>query len=303
MEQSPLIEIGLPLSLIIIMGGMGLGLTPNDFYRVVKRPRAMFVGTVAQIVLIPLAAVALGLGKLMGLTPAIAVGLVIIAACPGGTTSNIFTLLARGNVALSITLTVISSTITILTIPVFTNLALSLHSMEATEQTFQLPVLRTVFTLLVVTVLPVLGGMVVRRLSLSTAQKAEPYVGRFGLVVLILIIAGIIHATRDEIVALVAQAGPAATALCIVGIGIGFATSRLLGVTRRDGLTIAIEVGTKNATIGLMVTLTLLKSAEMAIPSAVYGLVMYVFGGLLVVLGRRWSVAESPERVVDSIDR
>jgi BASS family bile acid:Na+ symporter len=287
MEQSPLIEIGLPVSLMIIMGGMGLGLTPDDFHRVVTRPRAMFVGTVAQIVLIPL--LALGIAEVMSLTPAIAVGLVIIAACPGGTTSNIFTLLARGNVALSITLTVIASMITILTIPIFTNLALGLHGAGAGEQTVKLPVVRTVFTLLVVTVLPVLVGMFIRHRSLSFAEKAEPHVGKFGLVVLILIIAGIVYGTRNEIIALVAQAGPAATALSIVGIGIGFASSKLLGVTREDGLTIAIEVGIKNATIGLMVTLTLLKSAEMAIPSAVYGIVMYIFGGLLVVQGRQWS--------------
>jgi BASS family bile acid:Na+ symporter len=291
MEQSPFIEVGLPVALMIIMVGMGLGLTVRDFHQVAARPKAMVVGTIAQVTLIPL--LAFGLAEIMGLSPVIAVGLVIIAACPGGTTSNVFTLLARGNVALSITLTVLASLITIVTIPLCTNFALALYSTGAEEQTVQLPVLRTVITLSVVVILPVLIGMFVRRRSLSFAERAEKYVGKFGLVVLVLLIAVIVYGTRHEIISLVAQAGPAVTALNIVGIAIGFASSKLLGVSREDGLTIAIEVGIKNGTIGLMVTLTLLKSAEMAIPSAVYGVQMFVFGGLLVVFGRR----QSPEAV------
>ena len=289
MEQSPLIEIGLPVSLMIIMAGMGLGLTPRDFRQVVTQPRAMFVGTVAQIVFIPL--LAFGLAKLMGLSPAIAVGLVIIASCPGGTTSNIFTLLALGNVALSITLTVLASMLTIVTIPLFANLALDMYAIGAEAQAVKLPVLRTVLTLLVVTVLPVLFGMFVRHRSLPFAQKAQPYVGKFGLVVLLLLIAAIVYGTRNEILSLMAQAGPATTALNLGGIAIGFASSKLFGVSRGDALTIAIEVGIKNATIGLMVTLTLLDSAELAIPSAVYGILMFPLGGILVLLGRRKSPA------------
>jgi len=286
MEQSPLIEIGLPVALMIIMAGMGLGLTFGDFREVLARPRAMVVGTVAQVVLIP--ALAFGLAQLMGLSPAIAVGLVIIAACPGGTTSNIFTLLARGNVALSITLTVLASLITIVTIPLYTNLALDLYSTGEAE-TVHLPVLKTVITLLVIVVIPVLAGMFIRRRSIDFALRAEKQVGKFGLLVLVVLIAMIVYGTRYEILSLLAQAGPAAIALNLVGIAAGFASSRLLGVSRRDGLTIAIEVGIKNGTIGLMVTLTLLKSAEMAIPSAVYGVLMFIFGGLLVVYGRKQS--------------
>ncbi|MEM7135542.1 MAG: bile acid:sodium symporter family protein [Myxococcota bacterium] len=291
MEQSPLIEYGLPLSLMIIMAGMGLGLTFGEFRQVFVRPRAMVVGTVAQVILIPL--IAFGLASAMGLRPEIAIGLVIIAACPGGTTSNIFTLLARGNVALSITLTVLASLLTILTIPLFTNHALDLYATGEAAQTVRLPIVRTVFTLLAVVVVPVLLGMGVRRISLSFAQRAEPYVGRFGLLVLVVLILAIVYGTRNEILSLLAQAGPAAAALSIVGIGAGFLSSRLLGVSTRDGLTIAIEVGIKNGTIGLMVTLTLLQSAQMAIPSAVYGVQMYIFGGALVVWGRR----RSPEAV------
>lgn len=285
MEQSPLIEIGLPVSLMIIMAGMGLGLTFEEFRQVFRRPRAMVAGTVAQILLVPL--VAFGLASVMNLGPEIAVGLVIIAACPGGTTSNIFTLLARGNVALSITLTVLASLVTIVTIPLFTNYALALYASGDAEQVALLPVLPTVLTLSVVVIIPVIAGMIIRRISLSFARRTERYVGKFGLLVLLVLILAIVYGTRNEILSLLAQAGPAAAALSIVGIGAGLASSKLLGVGMRDGLTIAIEVGLKNATIGLMVTLTLLQSAQMAIPTAIYGVQMYLFGGLLVLWGRK----------------
>jgi BASS family bile acid:Na+ symporter len=175
MEQSPLIEIGLPVSLMIIMAGMGLGLTFGEFREVLVRPKAMIVGTLAQLFLIPL--IAFGLASLMGLGPAIAVGLVIIAACPGGTTSNIFTLLARGNVALSITLTVLASLLTIVTIPLFTNYALSLYSTGDAAEVVQLPVGRTVLTLSIVVIIPVVLGMVIKIGAPTFARRAEGYVG------------------------------------------------------------------------------------------------------------------------------
>lgn len=291
MENSPLIEYGLPASLMIIMAGMGLGLTFGEFRHVVSKPRAMIVGTLAQLFLIP--CIAFGIASLMGLGPEIAVGLVIIAACPGGTTSNIFTLLARGNVALSITLTVLASLFTIITIPLFTDYAIEFYAAGTSGDGVTLPVGKTVITLSVVVIIPVIAGMLIRRISLPFAERAERYVGKFGLFILVVLILAIVYATRNEIISLVAQAGPAAAALSIVGIGAGFASSRFLGVSARDGLTIAIEVGIKNGTIGLMVTLTLLQSAQMAIPSAVYGVQMYLFGALLVFWGRK----RSPETV------
>jgi len=136
MGEGPLIQIGLPVSLFIIMLGMGLTLTPRDFRNVVVYPRATIIGAIAQILLLPVLAFAIA--WLLALPGPLAVGLVIIAACPGGTTSNLFTLLARGNVALSIVLTVLASFVTILTLPLFTNVAMQLH-MDSSEQ-ISLPV-------------------------------------------------------------------------------------------------------------------------------------------------------------------
>lgn len=290
MEQNPLIEIGLPISLMIIMAGMGLTLTLGNFRDVLAQPRALLVGTAAQIVLIP--ALAFALIELMGLSPLIAVGLVVVAACPGGTTSNVFTFLARGNVALSILLTVIASLITIVTLPLFTNLALGLYTEMDVDAPLRLPVLRTVLTLAVIVILPVAAGMAVRARRPDVATRAERYVGVFGMLVLAVLIVAIVYQTRDDILSLLAQAGPAAIALNIAGIATGLASGYFGGIARREALTIAIEVGIKNSTLGLLVALTLLESPEIAIPSAVYGILMFAFGALLIAFGRRLDLPE-----------
>lgn len=285
MANNPLIEFGLPVALMIIMAGMGLTLTLGSFRRVVVYPKAMLIGTAAQVLLIPI--LAFVIIEIMGLSPAIAVGLVVIAACPGGTTSNVFTFFAKGNLALSIILTVLASLITIVTIPLFTNLALDWYSDVAVEAPLKLPVLRTVITLSVIIIIPVVVGMLVNARKPELAQRLEKFVGKFGLIVLAAIIAIIVFKTRNEILDLLSQAGPATIALIVAGIATGFISGKLFGVSRQDALTIAVEVGIKNGTLGLLVTLSLLERPDMAIPSAVYGVLMFAFGGLLVAYGRR----------------
>jgi BASS family bile acid:Na+ symporter len=281
-EQGPLIQIGLPVALFIIMLGMGLTLAPRDFRNVVIYPRATIMGAIAQILLLPVAAFAIV--ALLGLPGPIAVGLVIIAACPGGTTSNLFTFLARGNVALSIVLTVLASLITILTLPLFTNLAMQLY-MDTSER-ISLPVLRTVATLVVIILIPVSLGMGIRRMAPAFAKRSESLVSLFGMVVLIALIAAIVMQVRNEFWTIMRTAGLAAAALNIVGIALGFLGGRLTGLPSRDALTVAIELGIKNATLGLLVTLTLLDSSEMSVPSAVYGVLMFLFGVGLIGIGR-----------------
>lgn len=283
MESGPLISIGLPLSLFIIMVGIGMTLTLRDFHQVTVNPRGMIVGSVAQILLMPL--VALALAWALGLAPAIAVGLVIIAACPGGTTSNLFVLLARGHVALSILLTVSASLITILTLPFFTNYALQQYFGSGAE--ISLPVGKTIVMLVGVVLLPVALGMGVRTRAPELAIRAEKLVSLFGGVVLALLIVGLLYGIRDRIGELVAQAGLAALLLNVGGIVVGIITSRLAGLSQRESLAVAMELGIKNGTIALMVTLTLLESSEMSIPAAVYGVLMFPVGFLLVSYGRK----------------
>lgn len=282
MEQSPMIAIGLPIALFIIMIGMGLTLTPADFQREARAPRGMILGTVLQLVGMPL--IGFLLIYLLGLTPAIAIGLIIIAACPGGTTSNLVAFMARGNVALSIMLTVIASLATILTLPVSVNLALDLLTDNAVA--VRLPVGQTVLMLSVLILIPVAIGMAVRGHNPALAAKADRWVGLFGAVVLLLII-GISIANRDRLGGLLIESGPACALLNIGGVLLGLAGARLAGLARRDGLTIATELGIKNGTLGMLVAMTLLGDTEMAVPSAVYGILMYLFGFGLIYYGRR----------------
>ncbi len=292
MESSPLISIGLPVSLFIIMVGIGLTLTLRDFGQVTRNPRSIVVGTVAQILLMPL--VAFGIAATLGLAPALAVGLVIIAACPGGTTSNLFVLLARGHIALSILLTVSASLITIVTLPFFTNYALQMYFGEAAN--ISLPVGKTIAMLVVIVLLPVSIGMFIRTRAPAAAQKAEGIVSIFGGIVLLLLIIALLWGSRDRLPELLSQAGPAAFLLNLFGIAIGLGVSRLVGLSQKESLAIAVELGIKNGTIALMVALTLLESSEMSIPAVVYSVLMYGFGCILIAMGRR--LVPSPQKAV-----
>ncbi|WP_418140654.1 bile acid:sodium symporter family protein [Marinobacter sp. MA] len=282
MESSPLISAGLPIALFIIMIGIGMTLTIRDFRQVAVYPKGMIVGTVAQILVMPL--IAFMLATLLAVPPAIAVGLVIIAACPGGTTSNLFVLLSRGNIALSIVLTVSASLITILTLPLFTNIALQ-HYM-GTEEDIVLPVWKTIGMLVGIVLLPVAIGMVVRTRNPEVARKAESIVSIFGGIVLAVLIVALVYGVRDQIWELLKQAGPATILLNVAGIGLGLAAGRLAGLTQRESLAVAVELGVKNGTIALMVTLTLLEYSAMSIPAAVYGVLMFPIGFVLAMYGR-----------------
>lgn len=283
MESSPLISAGLPISLFIIMIGIGMTLTLRDFRQVAVYPKGLIVGTVAQIFVMPV--VAFALAYLFGVSPAIAVGLVIIAACPGGTTSNLFVLLSRGNIALSIVLTVSASLLTILTLPLFTNMALQ-HFMD-TEESISLPVVKTIVMLVAIVLLPVAIGMLVRTRKPELARKAEGIVSIFGGVVLAVLIVALLYGVRDDLWDLLRQAGPSTIALNVAGIMLGLLAGRFAGLTQRESLAVAVELGVKNGTIGLMVTLTLLESSAMSIPAAVYGVLMFPIGFLLAMYGRR----------------
>lgn len=289
MESSAFIDIGLPVALFIIMIGMGLTLAPRDFREVFVYPRASAFGSVVQVAVLPLFALAIAWA--MSLPPALAVGLVLIAACPGGTTSNIFTFLARGNLALSITLTVVASLVTVLSLPWFVNLALDLFSAPADDvaeaaESLRLPVVRTVVTLLVIVICPVVIGMAIRAVKPDIAARLERAVGLFGLVVLAVLIVVIVLQLGGDAWPMFEAAGIAAVLLNLAGIAAGLIGGRLIGLDLRDALTCAMELGIKNGTLGLLVALTLLDSPEIAVPSAVYGMLMFAFGALLIGFGR-----------------
>lgn len=284
MEQNPLVEIGLPSALFVIMVGIGLTLTTGDFRREARAPRGTVVGSLLQLLFMPAAGFAIA--ALLGLSPELAVGLVIVAACPGGTSSNLISFLARANVALSIVLTVLASVVTIVTLPMFANLALRWWPVGG-ESAVSVPLARTIGLLVGIVLVPVVIGMAVRRRSPERAAAMERGVSAFGGVILVVLIVGIAISLRDEFFTLLAEAGPAALLLNLVGLAVGWGAARGLGLAAKDGRTVAVELGIKNSTLGILIAVTVLGAEAIAVPSAVYGLLMYVSAAVLVVVGRR----------------
>lgn len=284
MEQNPLVEVGLPVALFVIMVGIGLTLTAADFRREARTPRGALLGSAAQLLVMP--ALGFAVAALLGLPPALAVGLVIVAACPGGTSSNLVSFLARANVALSIVLTVVASVVTIVTLPMFANLALRWWPV-GDDVAVTVPLARTIGLLIGIVLVPVLLGMAVRRRAPRRAAAMERVVSAFGGFILVALIIGIAISLRDEFFTLLADAGPAALLLNLLGLAVGWGVARAGGLSDRDGLTVAVELGIKNSTLGILIAVTVMGSEAIAVPSAVYGLLMYVSAAVLVVAGRR----------------
>lgn len=276
------ITIGLPVSLFIIMIGMGLSLTLDDFRRVQKQPKGVVVGTVLQLIGVPLLGFAIG-----GLAGGgiLAAGLVLSAVMPGGTTSNVLTYLARANLALSITLTVIASLLTVLTIPFYMKYALDWFVGEGT--TLELPFVKTLVTMMVIVIIPVCIGMFARAKKPELAQKFEPAINKFAVFVLIAIIILIMVSEWGNLPEWFAQAWAPVVALNIASVALGLIGGRLSGLNARDSLTVSVEMCVKNSTLGLTIALSLLQSAELALPVVVYGLLMYFTVGVLCWYGRR----------------
>ena len=282
MQDNLLVLIGLPLSLFIIMAGMGLSLTINDFRRVFEYPRGVAIGTGVQLLIIPALGFAIGYAAGGGM---FAVGLVLLAALPGGTTSNILTFLAKANLALSITLTVIASLVTIITIPLYVNIASSIFVGDA--ESLSLPVLKTLITMLVIVVIPVGLGMLLNAKYPVFAKRMESPISIFSMLVLIIIIIGIVASEWRNLAEWLAAAWLPVLAMNISALLVAMLIARMCGLTVADALTVSIESGIKNTTLGLTIALSLLHSTELALPAAVYGLFMYASVVALIFYGRK----------------
>lgn len=283
MEGSLLISVILPLTLAFIMLGMGLGLTPEDFRRIKRKPKAIAAGTFSQMVLLPL--IGAFIVWLLPLPPPIAVGLLVVAICPGGPTSNLITYLARGDVALSVSLTALSSLLTVVTIPVLANLAL--RWLMGAQSEIQLPLGATMLQILLITLLPTAGGMALRQRWPATAWRLERQVGRLAAGLLALIILVLLVREGDKLPGFLWKAGLGVVLLNGLGTLAGFLTGRLLDLPVRQQICLAVEVGIQNCTLAIAITTGLLHQPEMAVPAALYGLWMNVTGLALVRLGRR----------------
>lgn len=266
-------EVGLPIALAIIMFGMGLGLTLADFTRVFSKPKAFVVGTFLQIVSLPLLTILII--SIFPLSAPFAVGMMILAACPGGVTSNILTYIGKGDVALSVSLTAIVSVLGFLTVPLITGWALT-NYMGASAP--ELPIAKTIVGVFVITTVPVVLGMLVRKLNASFADKAERIFSPLSMIVFIVVVVGALVAERENVVSYISQTGGPAIALNIVTMLVAGAVAVFMSVPRDQRTAITLECGLQNATLGIVVAVTMLDSVEISIPIAVYGLLMLFTG-------------------------
>ena len=274
MEASILSKVVLPLALFIIMLGMGLSLSINDFKQVGKSPKAVTIGLICQMIMLPLIGFFLAIG--FGLSPTLAIGIFILCLCPGGVTSNLFCYLSRGNVALSISLTAIVSLITPFTIPIIAAIGMT-YFLEG-GRTIELPLVKTITTLIAITLIPVGLGMTIRKKWHNLAQKAEKPVKILSMAFLFIIIAGIAQQNWDNIPSFFAQIGMAAFILNVVTMLLGYFIPSLLGLETKDCVSIGVEVGIQNGTTALFITSTLLEDPVMSIPAATYSLIMFATG-------------------------
>ena len=281
MESNIVTELFLPFSLAVIMFGMGLSLQIEDFKRILIYPKAVALGLLNQLVFLPL--IAFGLVHLIALPPELAVGLMILAVCPGGATSNLITHLAKGDTALSITLTAFSSMITVFTIPFLVNYSLAYFIPG--EEAQQLQIFETILSVLLITILPVALGMLVFAKAPVWAAKLELPFRRISTIFFVIIVLAAVLKEKENLVSYFVEAGPAALALNLSTLFLSFATAKLVKLPFRQGMTIAIESGIQNGTLGITIAATLLTNSVMTIPSAIYSLIMFGTAALVIFFG------------------
>ena len=276
-------DLFLPLALAFIMFSLGLGLTGVDFLRVIKQPKDFFVGAVSQIILLPI--VAFILVKIWPISPELAIGVMIIAAAPGGVTSNILTSFAKGDVALSISLTAIISLLSVITVPFILISSLNLLGSESIVQNISL-VSMAMSMFLIVTV-PVIIGMIFRKFSENIAIKFESIAKKISVVLFIIVLLGAILAEKDNIVSYFVDAGFITLVLNILMMIVAFYIAQLLGTGTAQKKCIAIECGLQNGTLAIFVGTTLFGGGAFIIPAATYSLIMFATSLVFVFFVRK----------------
>ncbi len=285
METNYLTDIMLPVSLAIIMLGMGLSLVPYDFKRVLIYPKATAIGILNQLILLPIVGfILLYIFRLD--SPELAVGIMVLAACPGGPTSNLIAHISKGDTALSITLTAISSLIAVITIPLIVNLSLA-HFMDV-GQYVPLPILDTIIKLMIITLLPVAVGMFIRARFVGFADRMNKPVKIVSGILLFVIILAAVMTNKDIFVQSFKDVGPIALALNVVMLLIGYYSSRWLKLNTAQSITISIESGIQNGTLGITIASTLLHNNVIAISPAIYSLIMFATAGFIIARAYLW---------------
>ena len=276
-------DVVLPLALAFIMLALGLGLTFDDFIRVVRRPRDFAVGAVSQIFVLPV--VAFLLANLWPMAPELALGLMIIAAAPGGVTSNLLTAFARGDVALSISLTAVISLLSVLTIPLVVVFAYGHFIGEQAVQ--DITVADTAISVFLIVTIPVLVGLLVRRFAEGFALRVEPSARAVSAVLFVLVLAGAIYQERNNLVSYYAQAGLATFALNLTMMVLAYLLARWFATGAKQRTAIAMECGLQNGTLAIAIAVLLFGGGLATVPATTYSLTMFVTALIYVALLRR----------------
>jgi BASS family bile acid:Na+ symporter len=277
------IDVLLPLALAFIMFALGLTLTVADFVRVARRPQAMAAGLAGQVLLVPL--VAYLVATLWGLPPEMAAGLMIVAACPGGASSGLITHLAKGDTALSISLTAVTSIAAVLTMPLVIDFAL--HHFVGIGVAGELPVGRMVRGVFFLTTVPVAAGMLLKRYRAALTARITRSTERIATTLFLLIVVATFASQRQAIADNLAAIGPAALTHNLAVMALGFGIAAAAGLALRDRIAICIECGLHNAAVGIFIAVTVLQSPRLAVPSVVYALIMNLSAIALIFFMRR----------------
>ena len=276
-------DVILPLALAFIMFVLGLGLTGGDFLRVVKQPRDFFVGFFSQILILPI--IAFILVKVWPISPELAIGVMIIAAAPGGVTSNLLTSFAKGDVALSISLTAIISLLCVFTIPFIVLTSVDFLGVPGADSNISLVGMsRDMF--LIVTV-PVILGMLLRKISYKVATKFEPIAKKISIVLFILVLLGAIAAERENVISYFAQAGLITLTLNVVMMIVAYYVAQLLVSGTKQKKCITIECGLQNGTLAIFVATSVFGGGIYVIPAATYSLIMFATSLIFIYLVKK----------------
>ena len=276
-------DVVLPLSLAFIMFSLGLALKSTDFTRVIKQPKDFLIGAFSQIIILPL--VALIIVMLWPLSPELAVGVMLIAAAPGGATSNIITSFAKGDVALSVSLTAIISLLCVITIPIIVLFSLNILMDTSTAKSISIGDI-AIKMFLIVTV-PVIIGMLFRKFLSSISISFEPLAKKISAVLFVLVLLGAIVAEKDNVVSYFAQAGLVTLVLNLLMMFIAFYIGKLFASGISQQKTITVECGLQNGTLAIVVATTLFDGGLYLIPAATYSLIMFFTSLIYVYFARQ----------------
>jgi bile acid:Na+ symporter, BASS family len=283
MQQSIATTLFLPVALGIIMLGLGLSLTALDFKRVAQYPKAVTIALVCQMLLLPL--ICFFIAKLVGLSPELSVGLMLLAASPGGATANLYSHLSNGDVALNITLTAVNSVLTLFTLPVIVNYSME-HFLGA-GQFIPMPFSKVVEVFIIV-LLPVAIGMIIKNKAPGFAAKMDKPVKIVSALLLVGIIASVTIREKQVLMDNFGQLGLPVILLNVLSMASGYFIPQLFHIDRKQAIAIGMEIGIHNGTLAIYIALNVINNSAMSVPPAIYSLLMFFTAaafGFLVNLG------------------